>query len=275
MASKKESTAEWFYRVVIPKATSLGAAIVVFGAMFKINHLPGAGLMLIVGLTTETVIFLFGIFEPSAPPADHYDWSLAYPELANSGVKNGKKDKPQLPKQDAATATKLAAIDKMIAESNFTSDSFKSFGKGMQSLNDTAGKMKDISNAAAASNNYTKSLESATKTVNDLNKAYAGTVSAVSQMANTQKEAKEYHSQIQSITKNLGALNAVYEMELRDANSHLKAMNKFYSNLTVAMESMSDASKESEVFKKQMQGLTTNLTALNNVYGKMLTAMKG
>lgn len=273
MASKKESRLEWFYRVVIPKATSLGAAIVVFGAMFKINHYPGAGLMLVVGLSTETLIFLLGLFEPSAPPDPHYDWSLAYPELVGKGTNGNKKALPE--PADPKITARLAEIDKMIANSNLSSDSFKSFGKGMQTLNDTAGKMKDITNAASASNNYTKSLESATKTVNDLNKAYAGTVSAVSQMANTQKEAKEYHGQIQAITKNLGALNAVYEMELRDANSHLKAMNKFYSNLTVAMESMSDASKESQVFKEQIKGLTTNLTALNNVYGKMLTAMKG
>jgi len=52
-------------------------------------------------------------------------------------------------------------------------------------------------------------------------------------------------------------------------------MNKFYSNLTQAMESMADASKESLVFKEQMSKLTTNITTLNKVYGNMLTAMKG
>ena len=89
------------------------------------------------------------------------------------------------------------------------------------------------------------------------------------------KDAKEYHSQVQVMTKNLGALNAVYEMELKDANSHLKAMNKFYSNLTTAMEGMADASRESQNFKNQMSQLTTNLSSLNKVYGNMLTAMKG
>jgi len=109
----------------------------------------------------------------------------------------------------------------------------------------------------------------------DLNKAYANTVNAMSSMANATKDAKEYHAQVQTITKNLGALNAVYEMELKDANSHLKAMNKFYSNLTTAMESMSEASKESTVFRDQMKSLTGNLTQLNKIYGNMLSAMKG
>ena len=56
--SRKETKLEWFYRVVIPKATSVGAAVVVVGALFKIEHLPGAGVMLAVGLLTEAAIFL-------------------------------------------------------------------------------------------------------------------------------------------------------------------------------------------------------------------------
>jgi len=36
--------------------------------------------------------------------------------------------------------------------------------------------------------------------------------------------------------KNLFCLNSVYEMELQDANSHVKTLDKFYSNMTAAME---------------------------------------
>jgi len=73
----------------------------------------------------------------------------------------------------------------------------------------------------------------------------------------------------------LGALNAVYEMELQDANNHLKAMNKFYSNLSIAMENMSEASRDTHQFKQELSKLTGNLAALNNVYGNMLAAMRG
>jgi len=132
-----------------------------------------------------------------------------------------------------------------------------------------------MSDAVSASNDYTKNVQSASKSMGELSKSYGDTVAAMSVMANTSKDAAAYHSQIQSVTKNLGALNAVYEMELKDADSHLKAMNKFYSNLTSAMENMADASKESEQFKSQMGKLTTNITSLNKVYGNMLAAMKG
>ena len=94
-------------------------------------------------------------------------------------------------------------------------------------------------------------------------------------MASASKDAKEYHTQVQNITKNLGALNAVYEMELNDANSHLKAMNKFYSNVASVMESMEKAGRGSEKFSDELHKLTGNLTSLNGIYGSMLTAMKG
>ncbi|MCU0448346.1 MAG: gliding motility protein GldL [Bernardetiaceae bacterium] len=275
MSKKRESGAEWFYRVAVPKITSVGASVVIVGALFKIMHWKFAGEMLTVGLLTEAFIFLLGAFQPAPPPEAHYEWERVYPELADENAE-------ALPaKHDSGLTTKLAStgalvgLDQMLAEANLSTDSFKSFGQGIKTLNDSALKMRDMSDAANASSDYATNLKSASGALVTLNKAYAGTVEAMSSMANAAKDAKDYHVQVQLITKNLGSLNAVYEMELKDANSHLKAMNKFYSNLTLAMESMAEASKESQVFKEQMTKLTGNLTTLNRVYGNMLTAMKG
>ncbi|NLF43778.1 MAG: gliding motility protein GldL, partial [Bacteroidales bacterium] len=56
-----------------------GAAVVIVGALFKIEHFPGASIMLIVGLGIEALIFFFSAFEP---PHAEPDWTLVYPELA-------------------------------------------------------------------------------------------------------------------------------------------------------------------------------------------------
>jgi gliding motility-associated protein GldL len=64
-------------------------------------------------------------------------------------------------------------------------------------------------------------------------------------------------------------------MELQDANNHIKAMNKFYGNLSSAMENMMDAGKDTSQMKQEIGKLTANLTQLNTVYGNMLSAMKG
>lgn len=272
MSHRQETKLEHFYRVVIPKATSLGAAVVVLGALFKIQHLPGAGPMLFLGLSVESLIFLMGVFEPSPPAAAHYEWEKAYPALMSD-------DPVELPAKkgdDGKLGTGvLVGLDAMFGELNLSTDSFKKFGQGIQALNDTASKMKGMGDAVNATSDYTTNVKTASGSLVKLNSAYSKTVTAMSEMANVSSDAKKYHSEVQGITKNLGALNAVYEMELKDANSHLKAMNKFYGNLTMAMQNMSDVSKESKTFKDQMGKLTTNLTNLNKVYGNMLTAMKG
>ena len=41
----------------MPKIYGIGAAVVIMGAMFKILHYPGADVMLMLGLTTEAIIF--------------------------------------------------------------------------------------------------------------------------------------------------------------------------------------------------------------------------
>ncbi|TAE04755.1 MAG: gliding motility protein GldL, partial [Bacteroidetes bacterium] len=262
-------------------------------ALFKIMHWPGAGEMLTVGLLTEAGLFFMGVVQPAAPPDAHYHWERVYPILdegisddkiphlsAEEAIKLQRAASSNVPQvaQNAnagAGAAALAGLDKIMAESGLNVDAFKNFGKGVQSLNTTASQMKDLGTTVTANNEYAKSLQDATKSLATLNKSYADTTVAMSGMASASSDAKAYHEQLQNITKNLGALNAVYEMELKDANSHLKAMNKFYGNLTIAMESMSDASKESQLFKEQMVKLTTNITSLNKIYGNMLTAMKG
>lgn len=268
--SHQETANERFNRVLIPKITAVGAAVVIVGALFKLMHWPGASFMLIVGLGTEAALFLLGVIAPTPPPEKHYNWENVYPELLDGEAKQPKKAV-----KANNNGASLVAIDKMIEDAKLTPDAFKNFGSGMQKLNTSVAQMKDISNTAAASTEYSKSLQVATQSMQTLNKSFGATVQTMNQMANASKDAKEYHTQIQNVSKNLGALNAVYEMELKDANNHLKAMNKFYGNLSTAMTNMSEASKESAQFKTQMSSLTGNLTKLNGIYGNMLSAMKG
>lgn len=56
-----------------------GATAVIVGALFKLMHWPGAGIMLTIGMTVEAVIFFFSAFEPIH---EEVDWTLVYPELA-------------------------------------------------------------------------------------------------------------------------------------------------------------------------------------------------
>lgn len=56
-----------------------GASIVLLGALFKLQHWPGAGIMLTIGMSVEALIFFMSAFEPIA---EDVDWTIVFPELA-------------------------------------------------------------------------------------------------------------------------------------------------------------------------------------------------
>lgn len=59
-------------------AYSIGAAIVIWGALFKILHLPGGSVLLCIGMGTEIAMFIITAFDR---PAKEYDWEEVFPEL--------------------------------------------------------------------------------------------------------------------------------------------------------------------------------------------------
>jgi gliding motility-associated protein GldL len=277
--SKRGGFQELFFSTIMPKVYGIGAAVVIVGAMFKLLHIEGAGIMLGVGLTTEAVIFFLSAFEPKkAEP----DWTKVYPELAEDyeGAVGARlsRGKPQ-----ESVSKKL---DTMLESAKVGPELIDSLGKGMRSLSETTAKLGQMGNAATATTEYANSVKAAAVNVGKMNQSYSESVNsmvemakvsknATAEMANASNDAKEYHSQVQNVTKNLGALNAVYEMELQDANKHIKAMNKFYSNVTASLDSMAKATEDAEVFKGEINKLTSNLSKLNNIYGGMINAMKG
>lgn len=259
----------FLFDVLMPKIYGIGAAVVIVGALFKIQHWPGADLMLILGLSTEAVIFFLSAFQPQhAEP----DWARVYPQLAEDFAGEGI-----VPATSAVAGgpSVTGKLDEMMRNADITPETINQLGLGLNRLSETAASMADMSNAAAATEEYTTRVRAAAGQLDKINSAYATTADAISQMAVSATDAKEYHTQIQGMTRNLGALNAVYEMELQDSNNHLKAMNKFYGNLSMAMENLTDASKDTEQFKQEVSRLTQNLHSLNTVYGNMLSAMKG
>jgi gliding motility-associated protein GldL len=262
MSTNNGGFKQYFFDKVMPLVYGMGAAVVIVGAMFKIMHWPGANLMLIIGLSTEALIFAFSSFQPV--PHDP-KWERVYPQLADDYYDEGG---------EATGGSVTKKLDDMMEDANIDQSLLNKLGSGLNNLSTSVEKMGDLSNAAVATNEYAENVKAASKSIVEVNKSYAKTVDAVGEMANATADAKEYHAQVQNITKNLGALNAVYEMELQDANNHLRAMNKFYGNLSSAMENMSEASKDTQQFKDELAKLSKNLNTLNGVYGNMLAAMR-
>jgi gliding motility-associated protein GldL len=254
------------------KLYGLGAAVVVLGALFKIMHWPFSGPMLIVGLLTEVVIFVFSAFEPL-----HEDpnWELVYPELALGHA--DELDHDALAHVAAPKASKNAGLtehlDQMLGEANIDNELLTRLGDGMRALGDNAMQLQGVTSAAAATDSYVSSLQAASDKVSTLSEAYERASVSISGMTSSAAEGESFGEQMQKVSKNLAALNNVYELQLQGSSAHLEATDKFQSQVTELMQNLSDSAEDTRRYKENMALLSANLSDLNNIYGNMLKAM--
>ena len=241
-----------------------GASIVIVGALFKIQHWPGAGIMLTIGLTTEAFIFFFSAFEK---PHEEPDWSLVYPELA------GMHGEQEEEKKKSGTVTE--ELDKMLEEAKIGPELLQSLGSGLRNLSDSTAKLSDLSDAAVATNDYAQSMKSASANVDELSKAYSKATSAITSIDLGADDGQSFGKQLQEVAQKLSSLNAVYELQLQGSNDFLKSQSKLHSGITDLMENLNASVSDTKRFKEEVGALAENLSALNTVYGNMLTAMGG
>ena len=253
------------WKSFMAKLYGFGAAIVIVGAMFKIMHWPGAGPMLVIGLSTEAVIFFFSAFEP---PHEEVDWSLVYPELA--GMHGEENEHEKIENKGSVTEQ----LDTMLEDAKIGPELIASLGDGMRSLSEQATKLNNITDASVATNDYVSSVKSAAKNVDSLSGAYSKAAESLMGLAVNGDDSANLGDQIVKVSKNLSALNASYELQLQGSNDHLKATSQFYSGLNELMKNLNDSVDDTKKYKDQIGQLSTNLESLNTIYGNMLTAMR-
>ena len=208
---ERVTEAKW-YKVMMPKLYGWGAAVVILGALFKIEHLPGASYMLMAGLGIESIIFFFSAFEKQHVEPD---WSLVYPELAHMEDPDRKR-----PAQQLDEALSRAKIDNELVES--LNEGLKSFGESAKQLNETV-------TAAAGISEYNAQIEEGVKNMNALNSLYElqlqtsnkqmeATTLFLQNLQSSVEDSKKFQEQVSSLADNLEQLNKVYANMLNAMN---------------------------------------------------------
>lgn len=236
------------YKNFMAKLYGWGAAVVIMGALFKILHWPGANIMLMAGMFTESIIFFFSAFEPLHV---EYNWALVYPELATGmdieleeGEKKSRREKKQQVKSDSMTPTQ--ALDKMLEEAKIGPELMESLASGMRNLSDNAHKLAGVSDAVVSTDNYTSNLQKASESVRNLTLKYDKVA------ANLETD---------------GGATAAYIESVKRATTAVNQLATAYDQTAKSME-------QTNSFKAEMDKLTQNISKLSNVYGNMLAAMK-
>ena len=267
-----------------------GAGIVIFGALFKINHWPGGTIMLIIGMGTEVIIFFMSAFEP---PHKEFDWTLVYPQLAgilpgDEGVtKEGEEIMEDL--LDGEGQEQLEAADpltqqlnKMLEEANISSDLIERLGVGMSNLADSAASMNNMATATAATDKFVSNMDTAAEQAGLLYQSMKDAPEAVATLSNIYKETAQslsagdvsYVDEMKKMASSLSSINAMYEMQLQNSTAQLEATKEVQDKMQSMMNNFADSAEGVLKYKQQVDALTKKVSELNNVYGNMLAAMQ-
>lgn len=269
------------YKNFMSKLYGWGAAVVIIGALFKINHWPGGTIMLIIGMGTETVIFFLSAFEP---PHVEFDWTLVYPQLAgmedSESLSNitGGDDVDSLVSVPESSDPLTARIDKMLEDANITPELIERLGSGMNNLAESAQAMNGMAQAAASTDKFVNSLDGAADAVNNLRQATeaVNTLTTIYQetaQALTSGDAS-YADEMKKLAGSLASVNAMYEMQLQTSTSQLESTKEIEERIHNMMVNFADSAEGVLKYKDQVDALTRKVAELNNVYGNMLAAMQ-
>ena len=227
-----------------------GASIVIVGALFKINHYPGAGLMLIVGMSVEAIIFVFSAFDKPHPDPQ---WDRVYPALRNKPDGTPLYEEGQAPLYSCSSTTAVGAgggssldaeskqmlsekIDEMLKKAEVSPEIFERLSNGIEKLTQTTQSLGQLPDMA---------------TVN-----------------------KDYATQMSQVTEQMTALSDFYKMQVQATQSQVEVNAKLQQDIAKMMETMSGSLESSMKFRQEIDDLSSKVAALNKVYGQMLSAMQ-
>lgn len=202
-------------------AYSIGASIVIVGALFKILHMSlgplTGGILLMIGLGVEAFIFFLSAFEPIQ---EDLDWSKVYPELAGG---EAKAKKAVLKDTEEVQGLLSKKLDDMLKEAKLDSSLMKSLGESIQSFKGAAEQIQPAVNSISATNKYSEQLSLAASQMESLNSLYKVQLESSSRQAQANEDiarnAQALKEQMTSMAANLQSLNNVY-------GGMLSAMNK-------------------------------------------------
>jgi gliding motility-associated protein GldL len=251
MAARKRT-----FLTLIDVLVSAGAAVIIFAAWAKITHQSYANSMLTIGMWTETAIFLvYAIIEWVKPKSHDEDVPVAAASPAGNPA--------------------LKSLDKMIQEADITPVSLKKLGEGFTKLGTTVNGLSDVGDVVKSTGDFSAKTKEATTAIGSMATAFNNSATTMASFNNASESARGFHEQVQVLTKNLGSLNTIYELELKESNNHLKALNGFYGKMAEASQAMMNSVDDANKAKEQIGALASNLGKLNSVYGNMLSAMQG
>lgn len=308
MAEKKSfKFDEWWdspkTKRVVGAVYSLGASVVIIGAMFKILHLPGAGITLGIGMVTEAILFAIGVFDK---PHMEYHWQNIFPALLEKepqplNISGGVVTGGVAGTENGTAGGVSSGVSGGVVPSGIpglSNDEMQRLTDGIKNLSETATQLASLSSVVGSTEKLASTLDAASEVASSfvesqstLNVATKGLEasyqSITSDMDSVVKHTKNYGEKMESINSHLASINSVYELQLRNIQAQSESFGEQSEKVGLISNHLANicgevgkiqaaaslAAEESEKYKAGAVKLSQQVAELNKVYGNMLNAL--
>lgn len=274
-------------------AYSIGAAVVIWGALFKILHLPGGNTLLSIGMGTEVLMFLLTAFDR---PEKTYKWEEVFPVLAShdpedrvdfnggSGIyinNGGEATGENVAAVSAVEAKRAAGLPAGIDLSEDDTRSLSESIAKMSAASDQLSRMAELTDA-------TQQYLSQMSTISEQMQKLAETTTALNQVSETllqsyhaitdnseniTQSSTGYVQQMENLNKNISGLNTIYEIQLKSISSQLDSIDRVNRGLKDIRDMYEKSAAESAHYCDETEKMARYMKQLNSVYEKMIKAM--
>lgn len=213
-ASKKDVRLNFFY--------SIGAAIVILGALAKINHYTFLGLdgsaVLALGMVMEVIVFTVFAFDK---PKGDYEWEVVYPELVSGEVAKTPKKAQKMVEEPADSVSLSKKLDDMLSEAKLDVSLMEKLRTGIENFGVAVNDINKTTSAAAATQQYGDQLALAANHMESLNALYQVQLENgnkqvelnkkfISEMEASAGGSQKFQDELESLTQSINSLNKVY-----------------------------------------------------------------
>lgn len=277
-------------------AYSIGAAVVIWGALFKILHLPGGSLLLSIGMGTEVLMFILSAFDT---PPKTYHWEEVFPVLNSKNPEdrpdfsggggtviiggNGKGGNGggNYPDVSASEAKRAVGIPEGLNLSEADTQSLTDSIQKMSAAADQLSRMAELTDAtqqyltqlsgiAEQMDQLRQATESLTNVSNTLLQSYRNITDNSEGISDT---SQGYVTGMETLNRNINGLNTIYEIQLKSISSQIDNIDRVNTGLRNIRDMYERSASDSTRYCQEAEKMTQYIQQLNSVYEKMITAM--
>lgn len=270
-------------------AYSIGAAIVIWGALFKILHLPGGNTLLSIGMGTEVLMFILTAFDR---PSREYHWEEVFPVLdsknpedrpdfaGGSGIVIAGGGAGQGGGAVMADPRQAAGLPGIALNEEDTRSLSESIAR-MSAASEQLSKMAELTTATqtylsqmAEIADQMQQLKETTRSLNQVSEVLLQSYRAITENSeNITQSSTGYVEQMQDLNRNIGGLNTIYEIQLKSVSSQLDSIDRVNRGIKDIRDMYEKSSAQSARYCEETEKMARYMQQLNRVYEKMIHAM--